>query len=107
MGKDLGEVFTVLSNELIALCWQFQELAELWSGDAKQRLEVMNATAPFFFWQLQRTWWDECILAIARLVGPRMSAGQPDLTFQILPDLITHAALKTSIETKVKAVVAK
>lgn len=104
MGSDLGEVFTVLSNELTLLSWQFQQLSELYGGDGK-RHEVMNRAAPFFFWLLQRSWWDESLLGITRLVAPKESLGKKNLTFQQLPDLIGDPTLKASIDANVQGVV--
>ena len=91
MGQDLGEVFAVLSYELTMLSWQFQELSELYGGE--QRAELMNAAAPFFFWLLQRTWWDESLLGITRLVAPKQSMGRTNLTIQQFPELIADAQL--------------
>jgi HEPN superfamily AbiU2-like protein len=104
MGNDFGEVFTVLSNELTFLSWQFQELSELYGGPL--RLEVMNRAAPFFFWLLQRTWWDEVLLGITRLLAPKQSMGKANLTFQQLPELIGNQTLRAKVEKQVGDVVA-
>src|SRR5437660_1304845 len=92
MGQDLGELLTVLSEELTMLTWQFQELAELYGGDGR-RQEIMNRVAPFFFWLLQNSWWEESLLSVTRLLAPKSSVGQPNLTFQRLPRLIGDAAI--------------
>lgn len=102
MGTDLGELFTVLSEELTMLTWQFQELAELYGGNGN-RHEIMNRVAPFFFWLLQRSWWDECLLSVTRLLAPIESMGKANLTFQRLPDLISDGEVKASIAKRVAA----
>jgi len=105
MGQDLGEVFAVLSYELTMLSWQFQELSELYGGE--QRAELMNAAAPFFFWLLQRTWWDESLLGITRLVAPKQSMGRTNLTIQQFPELIADAQLRERVEKRVADVVGR
>jgi hypothetical protein len=104
MGDELGEVFSVLSNEVTLLCWQFDELSEL-SGGTPKRLELMNRTASFFFWLLQRTWLDETLLGITRLVAPLASSGQANLTIRQLSQLVTDTALKTRVGKMIDVVV--
>jgi hypothetical protein len=104
MGQDLGELFTVLSEELTLLTWQFQELAELYGGDGR-RHDIMNRVAPFFFWLLQNSWWEESLLSVTRLLAPKSSLGQPNLTFQRLSGFVDDATLKATVETRVVALV--
>jgi hypothetical protein len=106
MGQSLGEVFHELSLELTLLCWHFQEVRELY-GEHGARLELMNHTAPFFFWMLQRTWWDEALLGLTRLLAPEASMGKPNLTFQRLSALIPDPALKAKIADAVSALTKK
>ena len=104
MGKDLGELFTALSNELTFLSWQWSQFADLYL-DKKTRFDLMNRVAPFFFWLLQRSWWDEALLAVTRLIAPPKSMGKANLTFQRLPALIADLQLRPEIEALVQAVV--
>lgn len=106
MGQELGELFTVLSEELQMLTWQFQELSELHGGDGR-RQELMNRVAPFFFWLLQNSWWEESLLSVTRLLAPKSSGGQPNLTFQRLSGLIGDTTLKSQTESLVSAIVAQ
>ena len=111
MGPDLGKVFTVLSNELTFLSWKFQELSELYGGDGR-RHDVMNESAPFFFWMLQRSWWDDSLLGVTRLLPPKESGPpkpvrQANLTFRRLPDLISDGTLRQQVTAKVDAAVAR
>lgn len=104
MGDDLGELFTALSTELTFLYWLWEQFADLYLAN-QRRFEVMNTAAPFFFWLLQRSWWDETLLAISRLVATPKSMGQSNLTFQRLPDLITDTVLRANVETLIRAAV--
>lgn len=106
MGKDLGDVFTVLANELTFLSWQWTLFSDLYLKGPK-RFEIMNRAAPFFFWVLQRSWWDEALLSVTRLLGPTISMGQANLTFQRLAPLIPDATLSTEIATAVSNVIDK
>ena len=45
MGQELGEIFTVLSEELTMLTWQFQELGELYGGDGGRQERDDDAPA--------------------------------------------------------------
>jgi hypothetical protein len=68
---------------------------------------VMHRSASFFFWLLQRTWWDESLLGITRLLAPKESLGKANLTFQQLPELIDDAVLRDEIAAEVSAAVAR
>jgi len=104
MGKELGELFTALSNELTFLSWHWQQFSDLYLGK-QARFEVMNRAAPFFFWLLQRSWWEESLLGITRLVAPPESMGKANLTFQRLPGLIGDEELRAKTERLIKVVV--
>jgi len=106
MGNDLGELFTALADDLTFLFWQWQSFSELYH-DKKTRFEIMNRAAPFFFWVLQRSWWDEALLSVTRLVAPPQSMGQPNLTFRRLPAAITDPHFSAEIADAVSSVVGK
>jgi hypothetical protein len=102
MGPELGKIFTILSNELTLLCWQCHELRELYPGPGP-RLDLMNRSAPFFFWLLQRTWWQDTLLGIARLMAPPRSVGKPNLTLKMLPGIIADPTLSGRVAAMIAA----
>lgn len=89
MGQSLGELFTVLSNELLFAHWRWQEYVDL--GDTQPRIDLMNASAPFFFWVVQRTLFFDTLLGISKLTAPPTSGkgGQENLTVKQLPALVS------------------
>jgi hypothetical protein len=104
MPETLAEHFIVLSHELTLLGWQWQQYAELFAG-SPARLALMNGAAPFFFWLVQRTLWEEMLLGISRLVGPTRSMGRDNLTIAHLPELIADEGLRSDISVLVSRVV--
>lgn len=93
MGEPLGALFTALSNELTWLFWQWHEFVQLY-GTKPSRIEIMNRSAPFFFWMLQRMFWNDALLGLSRITGPESSRGQSNLTLQRLPRLIEDEKLR-------------
>ena len=98
MGQSLGELFTILSEELLFAHWRWQEYVDL--GNTESRLDLMNASAPFFFWVVQRTLFFDTLLGITKLTAPPTSGrrGQENLTVRQLP-----ALLKPSLKDRVSA----
>lgn len=88
MGQPLGELFTVLSDELTFMHWRWQEYVDL--ERTQQRIELLNASAPLFFWVVQRALFFDTLLGIGRLTAPPTSGrwGQENLTVQQLPALV-------------------
>lgn len=66
LGCDLGELVYLLSNELCLLFWRWKQYVSLYATKPS-RLDIINQSAPFFFWIVQETLWDYILLSIARL----------------------------------------
>jgi len=105
MGEELGALFYVLTTELTWAYWRWQQFLDLF-GDKPSRIELANRAAPFFFWVVQRTLWDDVLLTIAWLTGPEKSAGKPNLTLRRLPALIPGRELREGIEADLTVIVA-
>jgi len=66
MGKDLGELYTAIWNEVVWLHMKWGECVELY-GTRKSRIELLNKTASRFFRILQDIFLEDIILHISRL----------------------------------------
>lgn len=96
MGPDLGELFHVLSNELTWVHWRWQQYRILF-GEKPTRLDLLNEAAPFFFRIVQDVFFEDTLLAIARLVGPEKSMGKPNLSITRLPQLLSDETLRDDV----------
>lgn len=66
MGHEQGKLFNSIQNEFILLVEKFKHFKELYMTD-ESRIQVMNKTAPFFFYSLQRILLDDLVMNISRL----------------------------------------
>lgn len=91
MGPELGRRYHALWNDFVWLNLTLDEFKTLYMQSA-ERVELLNQTAPHFFWQIQDMMWREMLLSLARLVDKPHSSGIAHLTIRGLPDLIHHDA---------------
>lgn len=87
MGHELGELFHALSSDLTWVHWRWMQFRILFV-DKSSRIDLLNKCAPFFFYIIHRALFEDTLLGIARLAGPRRSTGKPNLTVQRLPGLV-------------------
>jgi hypothetical protein len=73
MGKDLGELFHATSSELTWIHWRWRQYRTLF-GEKQSRIDLLNEAAPLFFRILHNVFFQDTLLVIARLVGPRECA---------------------------------
>lgn len=100
MGPELGVVYHELSSALIWLITRWRIHRELY-GTSERTFEVLNHTAPFFFFIVQDTLWGEILLSIARLTDPVESCGKSNLCVHRLPALISDSSRRVDIEAAV------
>ena len=98
MGGELGELYSILSNELTWLFWRWSQFVALYSAKPS-RLDILNAAAPFFFYVIQDTLWYDTILGITRLAGPAATGGKQNLSVHRLPDLIADPTLGQEVQS--------
>jgi hypothetical protein len=98
LGPELGDLFYALWNEMTWLEAKWQQYCQLYAVSAK-RIELLNASAPFFFRVVQDVLLEDVILSIARLTGPPRSMGKDNLTLLRLPALVDDAALGAKLQT--------
>ena len=96
MGQELGELYTLLSAELIWLFVRWKQYVQLFA-DKPSRIEIINESAPFFFGLIQRVLWEETLLGIARLAGPVATAGKQNLSMHRIPPLLSNHDLESRV----------
>lgn len=101
MGQELGSLFHALSVELTWLSWTYQEFRELFA-EGSERLNLLNDSAPFFFHLVQRTWWEDLLLGISRMMGPQSSRGKANLSAMRLPELLAPGSLREKVADRLQ-----
>src|SRR5262249_346485 len=88
MGTELGELFSAASDELMSMHWRWNQYRILF-GESEQRIDFLNEVSPFFFRLVHDVLFEDCVLAVARIVAPPRSYGKPNLTITRFPDAVT------------------
>jgi len=104
MGKELGELFHVMSSELVWIHWRWKQYRTLF-GEKQSRIDLLNKAAPLFFHIVRNVLFEDTLLAIARLVGSPRSSNKPNVTverFTLLVDLNLRSEVSSLIQ-KAKA----
>jgi hypothetical protein len=99
MGRELGQRAHALSNELTYTNWRWTQYVKLYASGPK-KVELLNEAAPLFFRFVQDIFFEETVLSIARLTGPRKSAGQENLSIGGLADLIIDREVRSRVQEK-------
>jgi hypothetical protein len=69
MGAESGKLFHILENELLWLTLQWVDFEELF-GTKPTRIDIMNESAPVFFYRIQKVYWEQLLLGFSRLLDP-------------------------------------
>jgi hypothetical protein len=96
MGEELGAQYSALWQEVVLLHRNWQQYVELF-GTKSQRLDLMNKTAPYFFWMLQEDLWDVTLLHIARLTDTPTTGKNKNLTVRNLAELTIDEGLRAKV----------
>jgi AbiU2 len=89
-------LFHATSSELVWMHWRWKQHRTLF-GDKQSRIELLNGAAPFFFRMVHDVFFEDTLLAIARLVGPRESVDKPNLTIRRFPLLLGDLKLRDEV----------
>lgn len=100
MGKELGNLFYVISNEVEWLYVKWGNYVELF-GKKPSRIDLLNNAAPSFFGIVEKTLFKDTIIHITRLTDPERSVGKDNLTINRLPNLVVEK-LKSNVENLTK-----
>jgi hypothetical protein len=106
MGRDLGELFSLLADELTWLFWRWDQFVVLYATKPS-RLEILNRSASLFFWIVQDTLWYDTLLAISRLAGPAATGAKQNLSVQRLPSLLKDDRLRNTVSALLEEVTEK
>jgi hypothetical protein len=105
MGKELGEIYSALWQEVTLLHFDWHEYVELF-GTKATRIDLMNGAAPHFFRLVQDRLWEAALLHLARLTDPPISPGnRTNLSVKALPALINDVKLKQEVTSLVEEAV--
>jgi hypothetical protein len=96
MGQELGDLFHTTSSELTWMHWRWKQYRTLF-GEKQSRIDLLNEAAPLFFRIVQDVFFEDTLLAIARLVGPPKSLNKPNLTVERFPPLLIDLNLRDEV----------
>jgi hypothetical protein len=99
MGSELGFLCHLLRDDLDWLRGKWKEHAELFEKGQK-RIDLLNRAASNFFYFLHKIFFEDAMLHLCRLTDRRQMGDRKGLTVMALADLISHGALKASVQTK-------
>lgn len=83
---DIPEEVEELRKDLIWAKHYVNQYKKLFLNGQK-RLDLLNDTAPRFFQDIQRMFWDEMIVSVSRLMDPHNQGKHKNLSLQILTKL--------------------
>jgi len=88
---EVQDLYKSLQQELIWTHAKWKTYRQLFAVDQK-RIEILNASAPFFFRVVQQTLFEDTLLSISRLTDPPRTMGKENLSLPLLVErLKIHA----------------
>jgi hypothetical protein len=96
MPSQLGELHYELHNEVAWLHLKWRDFRALYTT-SPATITLLNESAPAFFGNLQRMYWEDVLLHLCRLTDPIKSAGKETLTILRIPTLIPDPDLKRQV----------
>jgi hypothetical protein len=106
LGPELGVVYHELYNEVVWLHAKWLEYRKLFAKSEKQ-IELLNATAPFFFYTIESALREDILLHIARLTDHPRSGKSKRLSLLLLPTLTKDRQLADELQTALDACLLK
>lgn len=97
LGPQLGPVFTELRQEVAWLQAIWAEYLELF-GSSRERVELLNASAGFFFHVVQKSMWHDILLRIRRITDPPQTMRNDNLTVMRLASLCPNSGLAARVD---------
>ena len=102
MGEILGNIRYELNNQIVLLHIRWKTYRELF-GTSPETIALLNATAPAFFFDLERIMWEDVLLHLCRVTDVSESGkNKPNLTIQGLPSLISDLSFRGELEKLVE-----
>ncbi len=97
MPDRLGELHYALHDEVAWLHLKWKDFRALYAS-SRETIDLLNASAPIFFSNLQRTLSEDVLLHLCRLTDPPRSAGKDTLSIRRLPQLIPDTDLQREVQ---------
>ena len=104
LGVELGTQYNFLYNEIVTTQTLYNEFSFLYI-ESDKRMNVMNETAPFFFFLLQKVFWEYILLGISRVTDPPKSGSKKNITIRSFPTLITDMQIQPEIIKNVDEII--
>lgn len=99
-GNDLGEIFYYLVNDHADLWLTYKQYRSLF-GTNKERIDLLNNNGRIFFFNVERHFWNACILSLCRLIDPAKTRSGKNLTLYALLPYIENEDLKTDVKNAI------
>lgn len=106
LGNEFGLFYYSLYNEVIWMNYKWIEFKELY-GKKESRIELLNKSAPFLFFVIQKVLWENIILGIARITDNHKMYGKKNISIKAIPGFITDKDFKLKIESTINNVLAE
>lgn len=97
MPAPLGDLHFLLAQEVTWLHVKWDDFCQLFAN-SRDTFDILNAAAPTFFGDLQRTLWEDVLLHVCRLTDRPRINGHDTLTLKRLPPSIPHAPLQRRVQ---------
>jgi len=97
LGPEFGQVYHALCDEVQWLYVKWHEYRKPYAT-SRERLDLLNSAAPFFFRVVQDVLWDDALLHLARLTDHPKSAGKPNMTVRRLAGVVSDPRLAAEVE---------
>lgn len=95
-GENLGEIFFHLRNDHADLWLTYKQYRTLF-GTNKERIELLNRHAGSFFFNVERQFWNSCILSLCRMTDPEKQGSKANLTLYSLLERIEDIELREEV----------
>lgn len=106
LGDEFGSFLYVIYNEINWLSFKWSEYCQLFAIK-ETRIELLNKSAPSFFFLVQKTLIDSIILEIAKLTDPIESCKKKNITLRAIPNYIDDEILKSEIQNDIDELIKK
>jgi hypothetical protein len=106
MGATLGYIRYELFSQVALLHIRWKSYRAFFAG-SQRTIDLLNATAPSFFYDLERIMWEDVLLHLCRITHAQETMKKENLTIQKLPSLVSDLIVQNELEQLVKVAITK
>ena len=99
-GLELGEVVYLLRNDHADLRLTYKQYRMLF-GTNKERVDLLNRHGGSFFFNVERQFWNSCLLSLCRMTDPAKQGKKENLTLFSLEEHIEDKMLSSEVASLV------